>query len=160
VITLYHGSSIAVQKPDIVFSRPNTDFGKGFYTTPFKEQAKKWAERFIRHNGTGVVSVYGLEASALEDLRILEFETYSEEWLEAIVRCRRGETDLLEYDIVLGSVANDKVFDTIEEYTQGYRTKAEALGRLRYEKPNWQYCFKNQAVIDGYLRFISAEEVG
>ncbi len=31
---LYHGSFIEINKPDLKHSRPNVDFGKGFYTTP------------------------------------------------------------------------------------------------------------------------------
>ena len=36
---LYHGSSVIVETPDLIHSRINVDFGKGFYTTPFYEQA-------------------------------------------------------------------------------------------------------------------------
>ena len=36
-MTLYHGSFIAVEKPDLAHSRPNVDFGRGFYTTPLRE---------------------------------------------------------------------------------------------------------------------------
>ena len=38
---LYHGSFVAVTQPDLVHSRKNVDFGKGFYVTPIFEQAKK-----------------------------------------------------------------------------------------------------------------------
>ena len=33
---LYHGSFIEINKPDLKHSRPNVDFGKGFYTTPIQ----------------------------------------------------------------------------------------------------------------------------
>ncbi len=33
---LYHGSFVVVDKPDLEHSRPNVDFGKGFYVTPKK----------------------------------------------------------------------------------------------------------------------------
>lgn len=33
----------------------------------------------------------------------------------------------------------------------------EAIGRLRYNKPNFQYCFKKQDLIDKYLKFIGSE---
>ena len=36
---LYHGSSVVVQKPDIIHSRERVDFGKGFYLTDIPEQA-------------------------------------------------------------------------------------------------------------------------
>ena len=40
---LYHGSYLSVKTPDTSFSRDNVDFGKGFYTTPIREQAISWA---------------------------------------------------------------------------------------------------------------------
>ncbi|MGI6500538.1 MAG: DUF3990 domain-containing protein [Anaerostipes sp.] len=55
---IYHGSSIEVNKPDIFHSRDNVDFGKGFYVTPLKEQASKWATRFKLRHGAGVLSSY------------------------------------------------------------------------------------------------------
>ena len=37
---VYHGSYCIVDKPDIRYSREALDFGKGFYLTNIKEQAK------------------------------------------------------------------------------------------------------------------------
>ena len=48
---LYHGSHNVIEKPDISFSRDNTDFGKGFYATTIKSQAEKWTNRFKRRFG-------------------------------------------------------------------------------------------------------------
>ena len=31
---LYHGSFLEIEKTDLLHSRPNVDFGLGFYTTP------------------------------------------------------------------------------------------------------------------------------
>ena len=88
---LYHGSYLAVMQPDISFSRDNVDFGRGFYTMPFKEQAISWSDRFRRSMGKGVVSLYELDINALrENAKILEFNTYSDEWLDFIVSCRSG----------------------------------------------------------------------
>jgi len=41
--------------------------------------------------------------------------------------------------LVIGGVANDKVFDTIQLYLDGLVDKEIALTRLKYEKPNIQY---------------------
>lgn len=38
---LYHGSFLEIAKPDLVHSRPNVDFGRGFYVTPLHDQAEK-----------------------------------------------------------------------------------------------------------------------
>ena len=43
----------------------------------------------------------------LSQCKVLRFDSYSEEWLDFIVSCRRGE-DTTDYDIVIGGVANDK----------------------------------------------------
>ena len=39
---LYHGSFLEIAKPDLLHSRSNVDFGRGFYVTPLYEQAAKW----------------------------------------------------------------------------------------------------------------------
>lgn len=40
---VYHGSNIDIREPKIIQSNRALDFGFGFYTTTFKEQAEKWA---------------------------------------------------------------------------------------------------------------------
>ena len=44
-MTVYHGSNVIVNKPDIEHSFRPLDFGKGFYVTTVKEQAERWARR-------------------------------------------------------------------------------------------------------------------
>lgn len=56
-------------------------------------------------------------------------------------------------------MANDKVFNTVDLYFAGLITKEEALGRLRYEKPNHQLCILNGLMIDRHLHFIDAKKV-
>jgi len=154
---LYHGSYLTVEKPDISFSRNNVDFGRGFYTTPIKEQAARWSERFKRKHGQSVISIYDIDEYTLKNnALILEFKTYSDEWLDFIISCRRGG-NTGEYDVVIGGVANDKVFDTIQLFLDGLIDKTESIRRLRYEQPNIQYCFRSQTVIEKYLKFISSE---
>ena len=58
-----------------------------------------------------------------------------------------------DYDIVIGGVANDKVFNTVELYFDNLIDKGEAIRRLRYEKPNLQICFRTQKALDGYLHY-------
>jgi hypothetical protein len=155
---LYHGSLKTVEKPDISYSRNNTDFGRGFYTTTIKTQAEKWTNRFKRRFGYGTVSIYEFDhdEGMGENISILEFETYSVEWLEFIGKCRQGDTGG-NFDLVIGGVANDDVFNTLTLFFRGYIGQEEAIKRLRYEKPNIQYCFRNQEVIDKYLRYTGME---
>jgi hypothetical protein len=160
---LYHGSYAVIDKPDLAFSRLRTDFGKGFYLTPLKEQAMDWSLRFLLERGAAVVSCYELLLPLGDrlpaDARILEFDTYSVEWLDFIMACRLGQPVDTEWDIVIGGVAHDKVFDTIQLSLDRLIGAGEANGRLRYSKPNLQYCFKTQAIIDKQLLFRGSEVI-
>lgn len=146
-MTLYHGSYLEISKPDLKHSRDNVDFGRGFYTTPIYEQAVKWCGKFIRRGKEGVVSRYLFDEKNKHNLKMLQFDSYSEEWLDFVLNCRRGE-DYTDYDIVIGGVANDKVFNTVELFFDGLIDKKEAIKRLRYEKPNLQICFRSEKALD------------
>ena len=137
---LYHGSFTKISSPDLLHSRANVDFGKGFYVTPIFEQAEKWSYKFKRRGQEGIVSMY----EYFEDttLKILRFDSYSEAWLSFILNCRSGN-DTSVYDLVVGGVANDK---------------AEALKRLRFEQPNLQMCFRTERALS-CLRFLRSEKV-
>lgn len=74
------------------------------------------------------------------------------------MNCRRGN-DATDYDVVIGGVANDRVFNTVELYFDGLIDKKEALKRLQYEKPNLQVCLRTQEVLNQYLTFEGSEKV-
>ena len=143
---LYHGSYVEIERPDIGHSRPNVDFGCGFYVTPLYEQAKKWCGKFKRRGQKGIISKYVYNEALEDTLKVLKFDAYSEEWLEFILQCRSGQ-DTTDYDLVIGGVANDKVFNTVELYFDGLIDKTEAINRLRYEKPNLQMCFRTEKAL-------------
>lgn len=157
---VYHGSKVEVREPDVAHSRKRVDFGPGFYVTPLRNQAVSLCGRFLRMSEPAVLSRYILDDQVFErgDIHLLRFETYSEEWLDFIVSCRNGE-DASDYDLVMGGVANDKVFNTIELYLQRLIQKEDALGRLIYEKPNVQICIRNQQIMDQYLHFEGSEKL-
>lgn len=148
---LYHGSFVVVDKPDLLHSRHNVDFGKGFYVTPIYEQAEKWSNRFKKLGKDGVISSYEFDESAYKILKVLSFDTYSEDWLNFILNCRKGQ-DSTDYDLVIGGVANDKVFNTVELFYDGLIDKTEAIKRLQYEKPNLQIAFRSDKALS-YLEF-------
>ena len=153
---VYHGSYMEIQSPDVMHSRRAVDFGPGFYVTPIYEQARKWSEKFKDRGLAAVVSIYQLNEAAYKELKTLAFESYSEEWLEFILNCRLC-ADVTDYDIIVGGVANDKVFNTVELYFDGLIDRNEAIKRLRFEKPNLQICLRSQEAIDRYLRYEGSE---
>lgn len=151
---LYHGSNIEIKNPDLLHSRKNVDFGSGFYLTSLQDQAIKWCKKHI----TGVISEYEFDEKDLDKLKTLKFDSYSEEWLDFIVMCRNG-SDNTDYDIVIGGIANDRVFNTIELFFDDLIDKNEAIKRLRYEKPNIQFCFRTNRALDS-LHFIGSKKYG
>lgn len=155
---VYHGSYLEICNPDLTHSRSDVDFGRGFYTTPLHEQAVKWCGKFKRRGKNGVVSRYIFDETAYNDLKVLKFDSYSEEWLDFVLSCRRGN-DTTDYDIVIGGVANDKVFNTVELYFDNLIDKKEAIRRLRYEKPNLQICFRTDVALKKYLHFEGSEQL-
>lgn len=161
MITLYHGTYLSIPEPLAKVGRKNLDFGPGFYLTMIESQAKDWAIVISSRKGRetkAVVNVYhfDIESAEADNVRIKRFDTYSIEWLDYVVDCRKGKDISLEYDIVEGGVANDNVIDTVEDYEKGIITAEQALGQLRYKKINHQICILNQEVIDKYLLYIES----
>lgn len=154
---LYHGSYLEIPQPDLAHSRANVDFGPGFYVTPIYEQAEKWCGRFRRRGKDGVVSRYRFEDGREAQLKVLKFDAYTEEWLDFILSCRTGK-DTTDFNLVVGGVANDRVFNTVELFFDGLIDKTEAIRRLRYEKPNLQLCFRTEKAL-ALLAFEGSERV-
>ncbi len=154
---LYHGFYMPIDDPDLKHSRTNLDFGVAFYTTPLYEQAHKWCNRFEKSDQGKFVSSYELDESAFSDLKILKFEAYSEEWLDFIIRCRKGN-DASDWNLVIGSVANDKVINTVELFLDGLIDKVTAIGRLKFEKPDLQIAFRTPISLQ-YLHFLESEKL-
>lgn len=160
---VYHGSYSKVVQPLAQAGRRNLDFGKGFYITRLKEQARKWSLLVAsRRSDTqkGVVNIYEFDEQKFSgmDCSRKDFPSYDLEWLEFVVACRQGNDDTI-YDIIEGGVANDQVIDTVEDYENGRITVEQALDQLKYKKPNNQICIRNQKIIDTCLTFIGSEEI-
>ena len=154
---LYHSSNVAVLNPDILHSRDNLDFGKGFYLTPILEQAVSYAQRFKRRGQEAWINTYELDFS-FSDWNVREFNAYDEHWLDFVSKCRAGN-DTFAYDMVLGGIADDKVIRTLDRYFQGELTAEQTLGLLRFEKPNMQFCIRSQALLDTCLKHIESKQI-
>lgn len=156
---VYHGSNRIVQNPDISFSKAFLDFGKGFYVTSFKKQAEKWALRkAMRYGGLAFVNVFEMPDD-LSLYKVLKFDSEDENWLEFVCECRRGSENYKNYDIIIGKVANDDVFKTVNMYFQGLWDKHKTLEELRYSKANNQICVINGEIIAEVLKFKDFYEV-
>ena len=158
---LYHGGTEAVMQPDCKKGRPDLDFGQGFYVTLLQDQAEGFARRKARdRKSKPVISVYEFDyEAAIKDCAYLNFEFYDEAWLDFVVDSRSGLKPWIDYDIVEGGVANDRVIDTVELYAIGILDKASALGRLSEHQPNHQICILSQTILDKYLKFVEVIEL-
>ncbi|MEG1009964.1 MAG: DUF3990 domain-containing protein, partial [Clostridia bacterium] len=159
---VYHGSYCEIENPDLKYSRGNLDFGKGFYVTGLREQAINWAKLIkIRSNKDNCfLNIYRLDIEKLKDnYKVKEFDNYSLEWLDFIIDCRSGSDIYTNYDVVIGGIADDRVFNTLDLYINGLIKKSEALNRLKYYKPNNQICIISNSVIKNELKFIKSEEI-
>lgn len=157
---LYHGSNKEIQRADVSFSKNYLDFGRGFYLTTYKEQAEKWALRkALRAGGEPIVHIYELDDEKLKDYKCMRFKEDNKLWLEFICECRRGSLNYMQYDVIMGSVADDDVFKTVEMYFKGIWDMERALKELRYYKLNDQICIVNQEVLDVCLRKLEAYKV-
>lgn len=156
---LYHGSNMVVETPDVSRSRKNLDFGQGFYLTSHFEQAVDWAKRkTLLESGPAFVNVFEFDERA-QELKLLTFEGQDEEWVELVCHCRRGGTDYREFDLIVGGVADDRVYYAVDMYYQGLWSMEQTLEALRFFGVNDQWCFVSQNAVENCLTFVEALEV-
>ena len=156
---LYHGSSVIVSEPRIGFSRANLDFGQGFYATSIRSQAERWARRkaFMDGSDTAIVSEFELRDTC--SLKTLKFKEADGRWVDFVCQCRRGGTQYKSYDLIIGGVADDKVYEAVNMYFKGLWDMETTLNALRFYEVNDQYCFVTQQAIDQALTFVTSYEV-
>ena len=155
---LYHGSNLIVTEPKLVAQARALDFGAGFYTTANKEQAVEFSGKVVKRAKVGAagvrsVSVYEFdEAAAGKELKILRFGQPDKAWLDFVSQNRKAAYSGVQYDLVVGAVANDDVFPTLVIYEQGILSCEDCLNALKIKKLFDQYVFKTEKALR-YLRF-------
>lgn len=149
-MTVYHGGYASIENPKIIQGRNTKDFGNGFYCTVIREQAERWAKRY----DTPTVSTYTVRMNT--NLNILEFKEMNEQWLDFIIDCRNGVPHA--YDIVIGAMANDQIYNYIADYIDGVITREQfwILAKFKYPTHQINFCTENALKC---LEFVSSEEV-
>lgn len=149
-MTVYHGGYMAIEKPRIIEGKNKKDFGEGFYCTVIKEQAKRWAKRY----DTAIVSIYDVRINTA--LKILEFREMTEEWLDFIINCRYGKKH--DYDIVIGAMANDQIYNFVSDYMDGIITREQFWVMAKFKYPTHQINFCTQDALK-CLEYRGYEEI-
>lgn len=147
---IYHGSTVTVNQPEIRIEKYNKDFYFGFYCTLIEEQAIRWATRF----GDGIVNVY--DYSPNDSLKILKFDEMTEEWLDFVVACRNGQKH--DYDIVEGPMADDTIYNYIQEFLDGKISREAFWALVKFKYPTHQICFNTEKALET-LTFKEARNV-
>ena len=158
---VYHGSTVEINSPDLNRSKRFLDFGPAFYVTTFREQAEHWARRKhsrVLTSSAPVVNVYELDED-LSAFSVLSFGGVDEAWLDFVCDCRDGKDVYSAYDAIIGRVADDDVFRTIQSYRQGDIMKARAIELLRFARPNDQLALRTERIIAAKLRFVRSYQL-
>lgn len=138
---LYHASKEIVKQPEVRKTRFTKDFSYGFYCTNNFEQAVRWANRGM---GEPVVNYFDYQPN--EKLNVLVFKEMNDQWLDFIAMCRSGKTH--EYDIVEGPMANDTVWNYVNDFINGNITREQFWVLAKFKYPTHQISFHSLAALN------------
>ena len=150
MIKVYHAGYVEIPVPDIKRGRVNADFGQGFYLSDNYDFASLWVRE--KNRADIIVNFYELDESGLN---ILRFDR-DEKWFRYVFFNRRSMPDsYADFDIIIGPIANDTIYDTMGIMTSGYLSDDEALKLLCVGPQYTQIVLKTQKAADN-LHFLSA----
>ena len=178
---LYHGSYSVVRSIDLARCKAGKDYGRGFYTTTSRDQARAFIHTSLRkakRQGDAALDTTGGYVSAFRyhaptpAIPLYEFLSAGRDWLWFVARNRRSDLaslfnphlprKLFEAHIVMGKIANDTTNRVIAAYLDGLLGPVEsesavrsAVSQLMPERLQDQICFLTQYAID-CLEFVEA----
>jgi len=165
-LKIYHGSTFVVREPNLEILNYRTDFGKGFYTTTDIEQAKRWTtikkrrieKENIDYKIYQYINIY--EYAENSNLNILKFEEATENWLQFVFKNRQSEKLAHQYDIVIGPVADDNLYQVLVGYENGIYDMGETIKRLKTYVLSNQISFHTKEALKciKYIETIQVEE--
>ncbi len=148
---LYHGTNQAFETIDLRKSKPNKDSGKGFYLSPDYEQALNMAHiKVEQQQGSPIVMEFDVDEEAMNSLRLLRFDDYSEQWAEFILANRNNQSgqSAHAYDIVIGPIADDRVGVQLWKYENELIDLHTLVNKLKYMKGiTMQYFFGTEKAL-------------
>lgn len=136
---VYHGCYIEVKEPRIMQGRYAKDFGDGFYCTTMKKQAERWAGKY----DTPQMNIYDYKPN--NQLKLLEFNEMTDEWLNFVVACRNGQSH--NFDIVIGAMADDQIYNYVADFIRGTITREQFWVLAKFKYPTQQIAFCTEAAL-------------
>ena len=164
-LKVFPGSTFIVERPSLEILLYRTDFGKGFYTTTDINQARRWTkikkgriqEEKRDENLKRYVNIY--EYTENKDLNILNFKSATEEWLKFVFKNRQSNELVHQYDIVIGPVADDNLYQVLVSYENGVYDMGETIKRLKTYLLSNQISFHTLKSLE-CIKYIETIEVG
>jgi hypothetical protein len=89
-------------------------------------------------------------------LNIKKFEEMTEEWLDFIVACRIGQSH--DYDIVEGPMADDTIFNYVQNYVDGKISREAFWSLAKFKHPTHQISFHTERALNTLI-FLKGSEV-
>ncbi len=165
-LTLYHGSQMIIEKPEMAKGKIYNDYGRGFYCTEDIELAKEWA---CNVRTGGYANRYRLDISQLTVLELSNLHILN--WLAVLLANRTFDlkselakeakqylleeflVDTSPYDVIRGYRADDSYFAFATSFLNGIisleqLSRAMKLGELgeqvvlKSEKAFQAICFR------------------
>ena len=146
---LYHGSKSGIEGPIRPISRDRCDFGRGFYMGTETHQPLT----LICNFKNPVLYTLDFDAGGLEVLEL----TAGNEWAMLVAYCRGkldglGHAKLFErvseqeasYDVIVGPIANDRMFVVLDRFFNGEITDAALVACLSALQLGSQYVAKTE----------------
>lgn len=150
---LYHVGFDEIRTPDVRRGRSNADFGPGFYLSADRDFSLRWARE--RKDADTILNAYELP---LEGLRVKRLSRDAE-WYDVVFRNRAGYPDpLAGWDVVVGPIANDTLYDTWGILTSGLLPPEQSLALLQIGPEYAQTVVKTDRAA-AQLRWLSAERL-
>lgn len=88
---------------------------------------------------------FGFYCTMMEAQAIRWAVRFTEEWLDFIVDCRRGISH--DCDIVEGPMANDTIFNYVQDFVDGKISRAAFWELAKFKRPTHQICFNTERAL-------------
>lgn len=173
-LTLYHGSTQIISKPEKEKGKPHNDYGQGFYCTENYNLACEWA---AKNKGVqGYVNTYTLEIDNLKILNLSEPRFNILNWLAILLSNRtfaltsqiseeakryllnNFSIDTNPYDIITGYRADDSYFSFAEDFLNNTISIEKLSEAMKLGKLGMQIALMSENAFD-LLEFKESETV-
>lgn len=147
---LYHGTNTEIEMIDLNKSKVGKDFGCGFYLTPDLTTAQNQAKRRSDiDGGDPIINVYEFDEALLSGMSFVRYEGYSTQWAEFVKanRNNRNRTQLHDFDIVIGPIANDDIGMQMRKFNAGRLTLEQFMKAIEWKEVTIQYFFGTERAI-------------